>query len=251
MLTMGIHAKLNFKTLAIIGALLCSMNTYSKQKTTTFACSYFPPFKIQGDGDHMGIDVDIISEVFKAIGKKNKYKFLPWKRALVSVKSGELDALCGCSYLKSREDNFIYTNEIGKNLIGVFTLHKSKFIVKSIKDLKDRKIAVVRGYSLENELRSSDAKVIPVKDESQLIRLLKSKRVDAIYSFKTPINYILNKDKIQKNLKFQELRSSPYYTCFNKSSGTNRELVKEFNLGLNKIKSDGTYMRILKKYLEN
>ncbi len=233
-----------FKLLVIFSISLNSMS----QESTSFACSYFPPYKIKNEGDHMGIDVDIISEVYKSIGKKNKYIFLPWKRALKSVENGELDALCGCSYLKSRERLFHYSQEVGKNSIGIFTLKDNNTVIKNIMDLNSHSVAVVRGYSLENELLSSSAKVVRVKDESQLIRLLKSKRVDAIYSFKNPIMYLLKKNKIENNLRYREFKSSSYYSCFSKKT-TNADFISEFNKGLSTIRKNGIYEKILIKYL--
>jgi polar amino acid transport system substrate-binding protein len=237
------------KVISLVMMSLISIDSYSKEKPFKFACSYFPPFKIEEKGDHMGIDVDIISEVFKELKVDVSYSFLPWKRALYSVKNGELDALCGCSYLKSREKYFYYTNEVGKNSVGIFTLKSNQDTYKNIDDLKELSIAVVRGYSLENELISKRIKVVPANNESQLIRLLQSNRVDAIYSFKTPILYILNKEKINNDLSFTEFRSSSYYSCFNKNRPSNKELVKRFNSKLKRIKLDGSYNKIIQKYL--
>jgi ABC-type amino acid transport substrate-binding protein len=95
----------------------------------------------------------------------------------------------------------------------------------------------------------ANVKVVSANNESQLIRLLQSKRVDAIYSFRTPIMYIIKKEKINNNLRFQELRSSSYYSCFNRKLKDHEKIVEEFNLGLKKIRKNGTYKKIIQKYV--
>jgi polar amino acid transport system substrate-binding protein len=227
--------------------LFIFINIQTSASITRFACSYFPPYKIQADGKSKGVDVEIISEIFKEINLQTSFTFLPWKRAYNNVKTGELDALCGCSYLKSREKHFIYSNEIGKQSIGFFTM-KGKKSFTNIEELKDKNVAVVRGYNLESELNKSQVKVIPVKDESQLIRLLKSGRVDAIYSFRGPILYLMKENSIIDDMNFKEMKSSPYYICFNKKKLEKSELIAQFNTGLNTIKNNGLYNKIRIKY---
>lgn len=246
---MELNSSRCFKYILLFLAILYSSITYSAESSVTFACNDFPPQKIKSTGDFRGIDIDILSESFKIEGINSTYKFLPWKRALSKVRSGAFDGLCSCSYLKSRESDFLFSNKIGMTSVGVFVLKKNKVSITKLEDLKHMSVAVIRGYNLESELKKININATPVNQEIQLIKMLKAKRVDAIYSFKKPIEYIIQKNNLGNNFIFHELRNSSYYTCFSKKKSNSAYLLKTFNSGLEKIQKNGIYEKILRKYL--
>lgn len=233
--------------LIIMTLFLHNMMAYAK----TMECNHFPPLKIEKSLEKPGIDVELLQVIFKQMGEEVNYEFLPWKRALLNAYEGKSLGLCSCSYTKDREKDLYFSDPIGTISVGIYTLSKSSDI-STIKDLNNLSVGVVRGYNLEKELQNHNINIVTVGDNDSLIEMLNINRVNAIYAFKKPIEYILKKKQIANNFQYTEFRKSEYFACFSKKFLTSDEFVKKFNSVLKKVKSDGRYNQILSKYkLEN
>lgn len=221
-----------------------------QKRTINMACNEFPPQKIEASPDGLlGIDVEILRAAFSKSNIAVDVTYFPWKRALELAKAGEVDGLCSCSYLKERTKWFLYTDVMGTIGEGIF--HKptaSTPVFRSLEDLQDLTIGVVRGYNLGKKLKDIDLQLVEVSADEKGIKMLLSGRIQAFYSFKGPGEYVLSKTPNSNHIKFDEVHNSPYYACFNNSLPNATEWVSKFNTGLNSIKADGTYDLILNKY---
>ncbi len=233
----------------VIVFVISSFSAFGAEKVV-FACNHFPPLKIEKSPEKPGSDVEILREVFKDMNINFSYKFLPWKRALMLASNGEFDGLCSCSYTKKREEKFYYSDMIAESSIGIFTKSK-KVKISNIGDLKGLTVGVVRGYNLESELKKRKIKSLGLSSDFNLIQVLNRNRVDVIYSYKSPIKYILKDKKYKNEFFYHELRVSPYFTCFSKTRKDSENLLNRFNKSLKEIKEKGTYQKILTKYAIN
>ncbi len=221
--------------------------TTPSTKTVSMACNHFPPLKIEnGDLNMPGADIEVLSTTFALSSIQVKTTFFPWKRALVLAQNGKYDGLCSCSYTKDRENDFYFSNEIGQNSIGIYTLKKEQ--PGSLKKLKGKSIGVVRGYNLEEELKKYQVKIVAGASDINLLKMLKAKRIDAVYSYKTVIAELAKSNPFISELYFHEVYAAPYFTCFSKKIKNGKSLLNIFNKNLETIKEDGTYLKIKKKY---
>ena len=172
--------------------------------------------------------------------------YFPWKRALLLSKSGQYDGLCSCSFTKERVNDFYFSDEIGKNSIGLYSL--KKIDVQKLSQLKNLKVGVVRGYSLEDDLKKNKIEFVSSPSELNLLKMLEMKRIDAIYSFKVVISELLKTHSFEQVIEYTEISSATYFTCFSKKSKKSKSLLEVFNKNLKKIKSEKTYEMLLKKY---
>lgn len=226
-----------------------SANAQKQEAPVRFACSNFPPYNI-ATGSDRGISVDVISAAMRTAGISLKFDFFPWNRAYSLVRRGEYDALCGCSYRQEREGLFAFSDTLGNVSQGVFRLpDNSGKIVQSLSDLQTLNVATIRGYALQKELELAKVKTTPVDDEAQLIRMLISQHVNAIYAYRDTILYDLNRMSISKQLEYSEISSQPHYVCFSKVNPQFEFLQEKFNRGLRIIKMSGEYSRIRARYL--
>ena len=233
--------------LSTIVFILVTSNLWSKEASISLACNNFPPLKIEHPKvDKPGFDIDLLRAVFNLSNQELKTVFFPWKRALVVAKSGELDGLCSCSFTKEREDDFYFTDEIGRNSIGFYSLTKIPFT--KLSELNNMKVGVVRGYSLEDDLKKNKIDFIASSNELNLLKMLEKKRIDAIYSFKVVISELLKTNSFHDKFIYTETSSAPYFTCFSKKSKRSKDLLNQFNQDLKKIKADHTYQQLLEKY---
>ncbi|MCG8492329.1 MAG: transporter substrate-binding domain-containing protein [Sneathiellales bacterium] len=226
-----------------------SANAQRQSEAVRFACSNFPPYNIETGGNR-GISVEVISAAMRTAGIPIKFEFFPWNRAFSLVRRGEYDALCGCSYRQEREGIFAFSDTLGNVSQGVFRRPEtSNITVRTLADLQKVNVATIRGYALQKELELAKIKTTPVDDEAQLIRMLISEHVNAIYAYRDTILYDLGRMNISTPLDYTEISAQPHYVCFSKINPEFKYLQQKFNRGLRIIKMSGEYERIRSRYI--
>lgn len=232
---------------SVLLLVFLSSSLWAKENFITMACNNFPPLKIENPKDkNPGFDIELLQQVFLLSKQKIETTFFPWKRALLLAKSGEYDGLCSCSFTKNRKKDFYFSDEIGRNSIGLYSL--KNLSIKDLAELKKLKVGVVRGYSLEEDLKKLKIEFVSSPSELNLLKLLELNRIDVIYSFKVVISELLKTNSFHDKFVYTETSSAPYFTCFSKKSKKSKVLLKQFNEDLKKIKADQTYQSLLKKY---
>ena len=214
------------------------------------ACSSFPPFKIEDpEGKRQGIDVDVLNAAFKAVNRETDIAFYPWKRALRTVELGNSDALCGCSYLPEREENFIFSDVLGQHSQGVFLSAVTDLRkVDQISDLANHRVGAVRGYAVHKELLEQKINVSDATDDKQLLRMLLAGRVDAVYTYRDILLYNYSISGSSGNITYFETSSQPYYACVSRKAPGAEQIVEDLNRGLRIIRYDGSYQEIWDSY---
>lgn len=234
----------------IVFLIFSSLNTFSKNSEITMACNEFAPLKIiDGPKERPGFDIEILRESFKFSEKTLVTKFYPWKRAFQVAQNAQVDGLCSCSYSKEREEYFLFSNELGRTSIGIYT--KADEHITKLSDIKNDKkhvVGVVRGYELERELAEQKISTSLGSDDFSLLKMLEADRFFGVYSYKVVVSELMKKHDFIKKFKYTEIKSTPYYTCFPISKISSKEYLDDFNKGLKKLRESGEYDRILKKY---
>ena len=203
------------------------------------ACTSLPPYKIEGNVSHPGMDVEVIEEALDLIGIPHNRVFAPWKRTYEGVLAGNYDALCGCSYRKDREEFFYFSSPVGQIDTVFFTLTDKHWNVDLENMPEGKVIGVVRGYSLEAELVDRGVGYQPAKDEKQLLDLLVGGRVDAIYSFKAPVEWHMKSMTMKPELTITPVRSTHNFVCFRKKHPGVPYFLTAFNQALMYLKTSG------------
>jgi polar amino acid transport system substrate-binding protein len=196
--------------------LLLTLNAARAAETVTLACNEFPPHKMRSSPDGLpGFDVEILQQAFARVGTRVTTHFMPWKRALSEVRTGNADGLCSCSRHPDRDSWLRYSDVMGTVGIGVFVkpgLEPETF--KSWKNLATLKVGVVRAYNLHQELKASGLVPKAVNNDTQGVKMLLKQRLDAFVTFRDTGLYILAQEKTNPGINYRELRSSPYFACF-------------------------------------
>ncbi|WP_206378189.1 substrate-binding periplasmic protein [Sneathiella limimaris] len=232
-------------------AVFLSSLSVADEHELKFACTQFPPFKIQ-DSETPGIDVERISTIIDRLGLQAEYTFFPWARAYEEVKTGRQDALCGCSYQRERTEFFYFSDEFGTHAQGFLTSPGSAISddFEQGKSLDEYSLAVVRGYQLSNELEGLVPNVVRVKDDLQAITLFQQGRVDAVFGYIDVMRHIIQKHNLDIPIDFHTIERRPYYICFHKNE-KNHDLLHRFNDEIRQSKADGSFEKINRKYLGN
>ena len=217
----------------------------------------YAPISFTENDEVVGISPDIIREVFRRMGYKVKLQLVPWKRAQEMVKYGEADGFFSPYKSTERENHYVFPKEpllIEKN---VFMVRKDSTITYDgdISKLNQYGIGTLIGYAiLENYIEKKLINNIDrsINVESSLHKLINGERkVDIIVNTDYILWYTAKKMKITSSVKElpSPLAEEPSYLAFSKEKDYT-EIIAKFEIELQNMKKDGTYKKIIKKYID-
>lgn len=210
-------------------------------------------YKDEKTGQLAGIDGEVAAAVAKKLGiDKVKVKKVTFDSLLMELKNGNGDVTAACMYITDERKKAInFSDAYYKEGEGI--LYNAKQDVKSLEDLKGKKIAAQQGsaflelakqYKEEGKIGSLD-----IYDSLPDIYLaVKTGKADACIGDSAALAYNAKQDgnKTVKMLTSYKAQSSGMIgTAFAKSDD---QFVEEWNQALNELKEDGTIMEILEKY---
>ncbi|MBO4386591.1 MAG: transporter substrate-binding domain-containing protein [Treponema sp.] len=214
----------------------------------------FRPFEYTNENNEfVGIDVDILAAVAKDQGFKYDLQSLGWDGGVAAVQVGQADGLiAGATIKQERIDSGWIFSDGYYNATQTFVVAASSSISK-FDDLKGKKVAVkngTAGMDFANSLKSKYGyDVVVFEDSPTMYQDVILGNSDACVE-DTPIMAANIKDA-QLALKIpagMESEGAPYgFAIMDKK---NQELLDMFNAGLKNIRADGTYQKILDKYLK-
>lgn len=136
------------------------------------------------DGEtNKGISVDILRLIWNDIGiEEQPIHFYPWARAYKYLKEKSRHVILGISKTSEREAIFKWVGPYTKIRFGIFALKDRNVIVKDLEDSKGLTIGFMRGDIVETLLveRGFAGNKIALTKESQIIKMLKSGRIDLL-----------------------------------------------------------------------
>lgn len=136
--------------------------------------------------------------------------------------------------------------------IGLYVRNDFPYNKSNIKNAEILRLGKVRGYHYPNEnIMFNKFDIIENSNiESNLLSLI-NKRVDLIIESNVVIDNLLNTDFFKEKediYLFDTLSREDYKIMISKKIKNAEEIKKTFNQGLNEIRNNGTYNKILKKY---
>lgn len=210
--------------------------------------------KIEGGG----IIVEIVTAVVKEMGMTPKIRFYPWLRGESYVRKGKYFATF--PYAKTKERIKIY--DYSENIFDTYTVFfyykpkMKKINYKTFDELKSLKIGGRRGEFYIPWFKKAGLNVQVVDSYKQLIQLLQRGRIEL-----APIDRITGWIIIQKLFPEQlhqfgtlkkPIERTPEeigtHLLISKTYPNHRKLTIRFNKALIKIKKNGVYEKIIKKY---
>ena len=159
----------------------------------------YPPFtQLDITGQPAGMFIDVWRLWAKKTGQRITFTTKDWVGTLEALKSGEADIHSGLFYSEKRDRWMDYSQ--------AFYVNSSSFYRRidgptppSGSSLRGMKIGVIKGYLQETFLKEaySNAIVIPLVDDLELIKALAAGRVDLILSEDPTIENLLTQTGMQ------------------------------------------------------
>lgn len=211
----------------------------------------YAPFEFKdSDQIYKGLDVDIINEVAKRSGWTMNQSFPGFDAAVNAVQAGSADALmAGTTITEARKKVFTFSDPYFDTKIVIATTKANT--ISSYKDLKGKTVGVKNGTAAQNFLEENKDKYgynVKTFDTGDLMyNSLSAGAVDAVMDDEAVIQYAIQQGQdLSIDMDGEAIGSFG----FSVKKGSQYEyLVEDFNTALAAMKEDGTYEKILNKWL--
>jgi polar amino acid transport system substrate-binding protein len=225
-----------------------------------FAIGEWAPYTGQGL-EQSGMAAEVVSAACKAAGLEAEYAFFPWKRAEANVETGTFFATFPYRETQDRASKFRYSETLYKSSNAIL-LHRGNprtahFKYSGAEDLRDFKVGTLAGSdAISGPLRKAGIQVEEVQGVQQNLQKLEGQRIDCVIDDKPVLFQALTKhyaaDSGRRNqFWFGEGGFGPateYKLLVSRRYPGAQELLEKFNAGLRRIKQNGEFERILKKF---
>ncbi|MCQ4289227.1 transporter substrate-binding domain-containing protein [Pseudomonas stutzeri] len=217
-----------------------------------------PPYNMTVDGKLTGMATEVVQAVLDEVGEQAHIQSMPWARAYDIALNSENVLIYSIARTPQREALFKWVGVIAPTRWHLFSLPGKQFHLKNLDDARRYQIATVkqdvgeeylldRGFVIGQNLQSSN------KYEHNY-KKLKAGRVDLWISNDLNAHYLVrqasgNPDETAvAQLELDDLGGADGL-CMAFSQSTSDEVVERFREALAKVRADGRYDAIAKKWL--
>ncbi|MDB1750454.1 amino acid ABC transporter substrate-binding protein/permease [Enterococcus avium] len=211
----------------------------------------FAPFEFQNsDGEYIGIDVDLINQIAKDQNFKVDLRPLGFDSSIQGVQSDQLDGMiAGMSITDERKKTFDFSEPYFDSGIQMAVKNDNNDI-KDYKDLKGKTVSAKIGTESATFLEQNKDKygyeIKLYEAADAMYNALTNGNSVAIFDDYPVLGYAVTNGQPFKLVGEPEKGSSYGFAV---KKGENKELLKKFNQGLKDLKKDGSYDKIVAKYI--
>ncbi len=233
-------------------AILLFLPAIALAEKIVFATAVWPPYMMMKNEQLSGLDTEIVKEVCKRLKIEAEFQVLPWKRAVMYVKKGRVDAIFALRHTQKRAKFAFYPSEpILMEKTVILARKGSSIKITKLDDLKDKIIGIVRGYAYSPEFDKQQGLKRMVCDSDELmIKMLGKKRIDlAAGADEGSMRYLCKKNGVEAEVVYV-LNEVPGYIAISKKAmgEKGKTLAEKFAETLRQMKKEGIIEKIKSKY---
>jgi len=241
--------------------LFCKTSSAVSPEIVTLVANNWCPQHCMNNTDKPGYLVEIAQAALSAEGIQSTITFEPWLRAVKSVEESERDGLLTPA-VSEQKHLLRHKEPLASQRFCFYTLSSKKILLNTLSDFHGKTIAFVKGNDLGKEFMEyiSEEKngvtlheIISGTEEfaPRIFRFLTMGRVQSVAITEDMGDYYLGsnpsvKQQVSKGFcspsEFLHVGLSP------KNPARSRQIGKQIDNGLKKIKANGTYDNIRKSY---
>jgi len=230
------------KKILLILILTCLLGTH-KARAEYIVLAYvdFPPYEYRGnDGTPQGTLVTIVETVFERAGIELILKFLPFQRAFLGTKRGEIDGLFNFYRTESRLAFFDYTEPIIQNPLNLFVRTNAAIQFTTLEDLEGLTIGVMRGYTYGKAFDESPLFTREAGDthQSNFTKLI-HKRIDAYLCDRRAGIHIATENQMMAELKILPRPVIVMDGHIGFTKGRHRAVIRKINVVIAQMHQNG------------
>lgn len=208
-----------------------------------------------------GIDVDILSELFRQIGQPYSIRCgVPWTRALKMVENGDADGVFPGFETPERKAFAYYLDDpLHMSQYVIFTKRGQEFPFETIDDLAGKKIGIDRVFNVspafDTAAQTGKFKVEEVSTPEQNLKKLLKGRIDAYVNNRHVVLYTAKQLGMLEHivaLPHPVTKGRPSYLMLSKTSAFADKpvLIQRLNQVLHEMWQDGTIERLTSQYIQ-
>ncbi|OOE85810.1 amino acid ABC transporter substrate-binding protein [Salinivibrio siamensis] len=220
-------------------------------RTLTAAQDPWPPF-VTTDPNRPGISVELVKAAMATQGYEVEFKNMPWARALDAVSKGNIDLLPATWHTEARTEFLRYSNPYMSNQLTFIKRADDVFQFSSLNDLQGKVVGIVRDYGYGDAFLEATHFDKPAANNlATNLKKLLADRIDLTLEDKVVAQSVMQEEGLDSNqfaFTDQALSTNPLHITSGKANPDSQMFINAYNKGLNTIKADGTFEKILKKY---
>jgi glutamine transport system substrate-binding protein len=211
----------------------------------------YPPFEFKEGNAYKGIDIDLMNAIAKNQGFKIDLSPMDFGGIIPAMQANQLDvAIAGMSITDERKKVVDFSTPYFNAGLTV-VVKKDNTTVKSVDDLKGKTVAVKKGttgskYALDNATKLG-IKVVQFNDSPAMFQEVSNGNADALIEDYPVISYAIAQKDLGLKIVGDRLNGDKYGIAVLK--GQNKDLLAKIDKGLAELQKDGTYDKIIKKYI--
>ncbi len=241
-----------------VSVTLAVSENESIAETIILAEDVYPPFS---NPDGSGLSNEIVLAAFKAAGINIRLKVFPFPRLMKMVKIGKAPAGFNCAVTQSLKQDYIFPEH------PLYTIHtrfyynkENPLVIDTENDVTDKIVkkgiivGEVLGYIYPPFYEALKKAVPPlhseaIRSDEKLIRKLILKRNRIALMTGEVVNYHVHRMKLEGHLGYGAFEwEVPLHIVFSKKHPQGASLAENFDRGMEIIRENGTYDRLVRKY---
>jgi len=208
----------------------------------------FVPFEFKGDGDsdYKGYEVDMIRAVGRVMGRDIEFNNIPFSGIIPIIQSGDMDvAASGMTITKERAGKVLFAAPFYESKLVILTSKNSG--IKSVEDLKNHSVAVQMGTTAADYAQNLGLKTKQFDHNAEALMELKIGGSEAVIADKPVADYYVATEGKGEDVVNPIPDSKKEYLAF-AMNAKNKDLQKEINAAIVKLKETGEFQQIYKKW---
>lgn len=206
----------------------------------------FPPMEFVDNGKRTGFDIELVEAIGKAMGKQVEWVDIDFKGLIPGLISKRFDMAVSAIYITDERKKVVDFTEpyYAGGLVAM--VKDSNTTIKKLADLDGKKVSVQVGTKSVGYLTEKFPKVqrVEVEKNQEMFNLVDIGRADAAVTGK-PAAYQYVRTRPGLRVLEEQLTTEEYGMALRRDTP---ELTKAVNGAIAKLKADGTYAAIVKKW---
>jgi polar amino acid transport system substrate-binding protein len=209
----------------------------------------FPPMEFVENDKRTGFDIDLVEAIGKVLNRRIEWVDIDFKGLIPGLVSKRFDVAVSAIYITDERKKVVdFTDSYYAG--GLVAMVKDgNTAIKTLNDLNGKKVSVQVGTKSVGYLGTNYPKVqlVEVEKNQEMFNLVDIGRADAAVTGKpAAFQYVRTRGGL--HVLDQQLTTEEYGMALRKETP---DLTKAINGALAKLKADGSYAQIVKKWFSN
>lgn len=246
--------KMNRRTLlaALLGLQTLGMAGLAQAQSSVLRIATdatFPPMEFVENGKMTGFDIELVEALAREMGKTVEWTQIDFKGLIPGLVSKRFDMAVSAIYITDERAKVV---DFGDSYYAgglVALVKKDNGAIKSLADLAGKRVSVQVGTKSVNYLKEHypTVQLVEVEKNDQMFNLVEVGRADAAVTGK-PAAYQFARTKGTLKVLPEQLTTEAYGMAVRKDLP---DLTKALNAALARLKANGSYDAIVKKWFSN